>query len=51
MLFYFTNKFRIFVTDQDIDQLNDNDHYNINKDVYKTNDSFNNEYIVVWKKD
>ena len=40
-------KDRIFVTDQDIDQLNDNDHYNINKDVYKTNDSFNNEYIVV----
>ncbi|QDP46181.1 MAG: hypothetical protein Unbinned306contig1002_43 [Prokaryotic dsDNA virus sp.] len=40
-------KDRIFVTDQDIDQLNDNDHYNINKDVYKTNDSFNNEYIVI----
>ena len=40
-------KDRIFVTDQDIDQLNDNDHYNINKDVYKTNDSVNNEYIVV----
>ena len=40
-------KDRIFVTDQDIDHLNDNDHYNINKDVYKTNDSFNNEYIVV----
>ena len=40
-------KDRIFCTDQDIDQLNDNDHYNINKDVYKTNDSVNNEYIVV----
>jgi len=40
-------KDRIFVTDQDIDQLNDNDHYNINKDQYKTNDSYNNEYIVI----
>lgn len=38
---------RIFVTDQDIDQLNDNDHYNINKDQYTTNNSYNNEYIVV----
>ena len=27
--------------------LNDNDHYNINKDVYITNDSYNNEYIVI----
>ena len=40
-------KDRLFVTDQDIDQLNDNDHYNINKDVYITNDSYNNEYIVI----
>ena len=38
---------RIFVTDQDIDQLHDNDHYNINKDQYTTNNSYNNEYIVV----
>ena len=38
---------RIFVTDQDIDQLQDNDHYNINKDQYTTNNSYNNEYIVV----
>jgi|TARA_R100000479_G_scaffold96662_1_gene47877 hypothetical protein len=38
---------RIFVTDQDIDQLNDNDHYNINKDQYTTNNSYNNEYIVI----
>jgi len=38
---------RIFVTDQDIDQLNDNDHYDINKDQYTTNNSYNNEYIVI----
>ena len=38
---------RIFVTDQDIDQLNDNDNYNINKDQYTTNNSYNNEYIVI----
>jgi hypothetical protein len=38
---------RIFVTDQDIDQLNDNDHYNINKDQYTTNKSYDNEYIVI----
>ena len=40
-------KDRIFVTDQDIDQLNDNEHYQINKNQYKTNDSYNNEYIVI----
>ncbi len=40
-------KDRIFVTDQDIDQLNDNDHYQINKGQYKSNNSFNNEYIVI----
>ena len=38
---------RIFVTDQEIDQLNDNDHYDINKDQYTTNNSYNNEYIVI----
>jgi hypothetical protein len=40
-------KDRIFVTDQDIDQKNDNDHYSINKDQYVTNNSFDNEYIVI----
>jgi hypothetical protein len=25
--------------------------YSINKDQYVTNDSFDNEYIVVWKKE
>ena len=38
---------RIFVTDQDIDQLNDNDFYNINKDQYISNNSYDNEYIVI----
>jgi len=42
-------KDRIFVTDQDIDQKNDNDHYSINNNQYVTNNSFDNEYIVIWK--
>jgi len=37
---------RIFCTDQDIDQLNDNDHYQLNKGQYTTYDGFNNTYIV-----
>ena len=40
-------KDRLFCTDQDIDQLNDNDHYQLNKDQSTSNDSFNNEYIVI----
>ena len=40
-------KDRIFCTDQDIDQLNDNDHYEINKGQFTTNNSYDNEYIVV----
>jgi len=40
-------KDRIFVTDQDIDQKNDNDHYSINNNQYVTNNSFDNEYIVI----
>jgi|TARA_R100000479_G_C6372214_1_gene197573 hypothetical protein len=39
-------KDRIFVTDQDIDAV-DFDWYEINKNQYKTNDSYNNEYIVI----
>tara|TARA_R100001530_G_scaffold11408_2_gene11009 strand:+ start:102 stop:542 length:441 start_codon:yes stop_codon:yes gene_type:complete len=39
-------KDRIFCTDQDIDQ-EDSDYYDLNKNQYVTNDSFNNEYIVV----
>lgn len=37
---------RIFCTDQDIDQLNDNDHYKLNKDQYTFYDGFNNTYTV-----
>lgn len=37
---------RIFCTDQDIDQLNKNDHYQINKGQYKTYDGYDNTYIV-----
>ena len=40
-------KDRLFCTDQDIDQLNDNDHYQLNKGQYTTNNSFDNEYIVI----
>jgi len=40
-------KDRLFCTDQDIDQLNDNEHYQLNKGQYTTNDSFDNEYIVI----
>ena len=37
---------RIFCTNQTIEQLN-NQGYNVNKGVYKTEDSFNNDYIVI----
>lgn len=37
---------KIFCTDQDIDQLNDNDFYQLNKGQYTTYDGFNNTYIV-----
>ena len=37
---------RIFCTNQMIEQLN-NQGYNVNKGVYKTEDSFNNDYIVI----
>tara|TARA_R110001632_G_scaffold72987_1_gene168366 strand:- start:1242 stop:1670 length:429 start_codon:yes stop_codon:yes gene_type:complete len=36
---------RIFCTDQDIDQMED-EHYNLNLDVYKTFNSFGNTYKV-----
>jgi len=41
-------KDRIFCTDQTINQV-DNDYYNLNDGVYTTDDSYNNEYIIVWK--
>jgi len=37
---------RIFCTDQDIDQLNDNDHYLLNKGQYTHYNGFNNTYTV-----
>jgi len=37
---------RIFCTDQDIDQLNKNDHYQINEGQYKTYNGYDNTYIV-----
>ena len=38
---------RIFCTDQDIDQLNDNDYYQLNKGQYTTYDGYDNTYIVI----
>ena len=40
-------KDRIFCTDQDIDQLNDNDHYELNKGQFTTYNGFDNTYIVI----
>ena len=37
---------RIFCTDQDIDQLNKNDHYQLNKGQYTTYNGYDNTYIV-----
>jgi len=40
-------KDKIFCTDQDIDQLNKNDYYQINKGQYITYNGSNNDYIVI----
>jgi len=37
---------KIFCTDQDIDQLNDNDHYELNKGQFTFYNGFNNTYTV-----
>ena len=42
----FWNTNNRFCTDQDIDQLNDNDHYQLNKDQYTFYDGFDNTYTV-----
>jgi|TARA_R100001460_G_scaffold91434_1_gene133224 hypothetical protein len=39
-------KDRIFCTDQDVDQLNKNDHYELNKGQYTTYDGYDNTYLV-----
>ncbi len=39
-------KDRIFCTDQDVDQLNKNDHYELNKGQYTNYNGFNNTYTV-----
>jgi len=41
-------KDRIFCTDQEIDQM-DNLYYELNKGQYITDNSYNNDYIVIWK--
>lgn len=37
---------RIFCTDQDVDQTQ-NKHYSVNKNQYKSNNTFDNNYIVL----
>lgn len=37
---------RIFCTDQEVDQ-DTNDYYSVNKNVYISEDSFDNDYIVI----
>ncbi len=37
---------RIFCTDQDVDQTQ-NKHYSVNKNEYKSNNTFDNNYIVL----
>mgnify|MGYP003624598369 FL=1 len=39
-------KDKIFCTDQDINELTDNDYYQLNKGVYDSYDGFNNQYTV-----
>jgi len=40
---------KIFCTDQDVDQLNQNDYYKINKDQYTFYNGSDNTYTVRWK--
>jgi len=37
---------KIFCTDQDIDQ-DTNDYYSVNKDVYISEDTYDNDYIIL----
>lgn len=39
-------KDKIFVTNQEIDQ-DDDKYYNLNQGQYKTNNSYNNDYLVI----
>jgi len=39
-------KGKIFCTDQTIDQ-DTNNYYSVNKDVYETEDSYDNDYIII----
>jgi len=39
-------KDRIFCTDQDVDQAT-NDYYSVNKNVYDSENSYDNEYIII----
>ena len=39
-------KDKVFCTDQDVDQLNKNDHYELNKGQYTHYNGFNNTYTV-----
>jgi len=41
-------KDKIFCTDQTVDQEN-NDYYTMNSGEYTTEDSYDNDYIIIWK--
>jgi len=41
-------KDKIFCTNQTVDQAN-NDYYTMNSGEYTTEDSYDNDYIIIWK--
>jgi len=40
---------RMFCTDQTVNQIN-NDYYKLNEGQFTSDDSYNNEYIVIWRE-
>ena len=40
-------KDKVFCTNQTVNQSN-NDYYDINKNEYTTEDSYNNDYVIIW---
>ena len=40
-------KDKVFCTDQTVDQ-DQNDYYDINKDVYTSDTSYDNDYVILW---
>jgi len=42
-------KDKIFCTDQPLDQTED-EYYSVNKNVYVSEDTYDNDYIIIWEK-